>query len=266
MKTFLLLAVAALGVAGAALWITRQPTSTDVAPAPAPLRVLVKGSAPSTEPPAESTPAPSVPTPPATAEAPKPDAAATLLVSTVDTLTSPQTTFGQKQALWNQLRASGQLAEVTAALERLAADNPQDAQVRTELGEAQLQKLRANIESGGDPTEIPILGMQADRYFSQALTLDPKNWEAQYMKAASLSRWPEGLNKRPEVIQRLSDLATQQDSMAPQPEFAQTYLILAQQYKLAGQPDKATETLRVGAIKFPGNTNFASALAAVGTP
>jgi tetratricopeptide (TPR) repeat protein len=122
------------------------------------------------------------------------------LASAVDTVTSPQTSFDQKQAVWNQLRMSGRLAETIATLERLAAGNPQDAQLRTALGEARLQKLRANLEVGGDKAEIPILGMQAERYFGQALALDPKNWEAQFAKAAAMSHWPAELNKLPEVI------------------------------------------------------------------
>jgi len=267
MKTILLVIfAAALGFAGAMVIVRRdRPVPVAVAESmPKPLTLEKKPEASATV--APITPAPTAREPQPVAETAQPDAVTVALATAIDTVTSPQVSFGQKQAMWNQLRAAGRLDEVKASLEKLATENPQDVQVRTALGEVQLQKLRSIMETGGDPSEVPILGMQADRYFSQALGIEPTNWEAQFMKAAAMAHWPPGLNKQAEVIQRLSDLATQQDTMAPQPEFAQTYLILGQQYKAAGQPEKATQTIQLAIGKFPMNPNLVQALADVSKP
>jgi tetratricopeptide (TPR) repeat protein len=265
MKTILLVIfAAALGFVGAMV-IFRRDNPVPVA------EVTSKRLPPEKKPEtaatvAAITPSPTTREPQHPAETAQPDAATVALATAIDTVTSPQVSFGQKQALWNQLRTAGRLDEVKASLDKLAAENPRDVQVRTALGEAQLQKLRSIVDTGGDPSEVPILGMQADRYFTQALGIEPTNWEAQFMKAAAMAHWPPALNKQAEVIQRLSDLATQQDTMAPQPEFAQTYLILGQQYKAAGQPEKATQTIQLAIAKFPMNPNLVQALADVSKP
>ncbi len=195
------------------------------------------------------------PRPPAS-PAPKPDPTVVAVANAIDRLTSPQTSFGERRALWDQLRKAGQLDDVIAGLKELAADNPSDATVPIALGEAELAKIRSVREAGGDSSEVAILGLQADQNFSQALKIDPTNWEAQYVKAALLSHWPPELNKGPEVIQRLSNLVTQQETMPLQPEFAQTYVLLGQQYQAAGQTDKAIQTWQQGAAKFPANTTL----------
>jgi hypothetical protein len=61
------------------------------------------------------------------------------------------------------------------------------------------------------------------------------------------------LNKGAEVIQRLSSLVDQQDALLPQPQFAQTYVLLGDQYQKMGQHDHAAATWLIGARKFPGN-------------
>ena len=96
-----------------------------------------------------------------------------------------------------------------------------------------------------------IAGMQADQYFDSALKLDPSNWDAQFFKAVAMSYWPAELNKGPEVIQRLASLIDQQETMPPQPQFAQTYVRLGDQYLKAGQPDYAQQTWQLGAARFP---------------
>jgi DNA-directed RNA polymerase specialized sigma24 family protein len=60
------------------------------------------------------------------------------------------------------------------------------------------------------------------------------------------------LNKGEEVIQRLSKLIDHQDAQLPQPQFAQSYLVLGDQYLKMGQPDHAAATWQIGARKFPG--------------
>jgi tetratricopeptide (TPR) repeat protein len=196
----------------------------------------------------------------------KPDPAVVAVANAIDRLTSPQTSFSERRALLDQLRKAGELDEAIAGLKELAADNPGDASIPTALAETELAKIRSVREAGGDPSDIPILALQADQNFNQALKIDPSNWEAQFMKAASLAYWPPALNKGPEVIQRLSSLVAQQETMPVQPEFAQTYLLLGQQYQAAGQTDKAIQTWQQGAAKFPLNTTLQKNLTHASTP
>ncbi|MEI9961650.1 MAG: hypothetical protein WDM76_11115 [Limisphaerales bacterium] len=83
----------------------------------------------------------------------------------------------QKHALFEQLAKSGQLDAAIAELKQRAADNPNDPELPTTLGEAQLNKLRAISAAGGDQNEVGILAMQADQSFNAALKIDPQNWE-----------------------------------------------------------------------------------------
>jgi len=163
----------------------------------------------------------------------------------------------QKQALFDQLRASGQLDQVIAELKQSAADNPNDPEIPTTLGEAQLNEVRALHESGGgDTDQIGILAMQADQNFNAALKIDPSNWEAQFVKADSMFYWPSSVRQDNNVVQSLSSLIDQQETMTPQPEFAQTYVVLGDEYQKIGQPDKAAATWQLGLTKFPDNSTL----------
>jgi cytochrome c-type biogenesis protein CcmH/NrfG len=166
----------------------------------------------------------------------------------VDTLVSLQTGFDQKQAVLKQLKEAGKLDQVIADLKQRAADNPNSPEIQTALGEAYLYKFPVQ-----DYNEAAILGMQVDQSFNAALKLDPANWEAQFFKAESLSYWPPELNKGPEVIQRLSSLIDQQETMPPQPQFARTYVLLGEQYQKAGRLDYAKQVWQLGAARFSGD-------------
>jgi cytochrome c-type biogenesis protein CcmH/NrfG len=171
------------------------------------------------------------------------------IIQAVDALVSPQTSLAAKRALLRQLHDSGELDQVIADLKQRAANNPNAAEFPTALGEAYLNKFPVD-----DYNEASILGMEADQSFNTALKLDPANWEAQYFKADAMSYWPVSLNKGPEVIERLSGLIDQQEAASiQQPQFAQTYVLLGDQYLKAGKPDYAQQTWRLGAAKFPGN-------------
>ncbi len=171
----------------------------------------------------------------------------------MDTLISSQASFHQKQATWKQLRDAGQLDQAIEALKQGVADHPDSATHPAALGQAQLQKAGVVAQSGGAISEMGILGMQADQSFDAALKLDPANWEAQFFKAAAMSHWPLELNKGEEVIKRMSNLIDQQERMSPQPEFAQTYVLLGEQYQKMGKSDYAAATWQIGAEKFPAN-------------
>jgi tetratricopeptide (TPR) repeat protein len=203
------------------------------------------------------------PTSPAASVSPnaKPDDAVIAIANAIDRLTSPKTSFGERRKLLGQLRKAGELDEVLAGLKELAADNPGDPTVPIATGEAEMAKIRSVAEAGGDETEVAILALQADQSFNQALKIDPTNWEAQFAKADNLSFAPPALNKGPVVIQMLSSLLTQQEAMPSQPQFAQTYILLGQQYQAAGQTDKAIQTWQQGAAQFPLNTTLQKSLA-----
>jgi tetratricopeptide (TPR) repeat protein len=170
----------------------------------------------------------------------------------IDILVSPQTNFQQRQAAWKQLRDAGELDQALATLKQGAVNNPTSAEYPTALGEAYVYKL----QTIRDFHEVSILALQADQSFNTALSLDPANWEAQFFKAAALSRWPPEMNKGPEVIQQFSNLIDQQEAMPPQPQFAQTYVLLGDQYKKTGQPDYAMQTWRLGLAKFPSDSTL----------
>jgi tetratricopeptide (TPR) repeat protein len=192
----------------------------------------------------------------------KPDSSATstppsAFRQAIDILVSPQTTFQQRQAAWKQLRDAGELDQALASLKQGVANNPTSAEYPTALGEAYVYKL----QTVRDFHEVSILALQADQSFNTALGLAPSNWEAQFFKAAALARWPAEMNKGPEVIQQFSNLIDQQEAMPPQPQFAQTYVLLGDQYKKTGQRDYAVQTWRLGLAKFPGDSTLQGRIA-----
>jgi tetratricopeptide (TPR) repeat protein len=163
----------------------------------------------------------------------------------------------QKQALFDQLRASGQFDQAIADLKQRAVDNPNDPEIPMTLGEAQLNEVQALHEASNDNTDqIGILAMQADQNFNAALKIDPSNWEAQFVKADSMFYWPSSAGQDNNVVQSLSSLIDQQETMTPQPQFAQTYVVLGDEYQKIGQPDKAVATWQLGLTKFPDNSTL----------
>lgn len=162
----------------------------------------------------------------------------------------------QKHELFQQLVKAGQIDQVIAELKQRALDNPNDPAIPTTLGEALLNKVKALHDAGGDTDEIGILAMQADQSFNAALKIDPKSWEAQFVKASTMYYWPAEPTRDNDVVQRLSNLIDQQETMPTQPEFAQTYVVLGNEYQKIGQPDKALATWQLGAQKFPNDPSL----------
>jgi tetratricopeptide (TPR) repeat protein len=191
------------------------------------------------------------------AEAKPPDPGSAAVVRIVDALVSGGTDFKEKQALWRQLRSAGQLDQAIAELKQRVAANPNAAENALALSEAYFTK----IPSVTTQNERGLLALQADQSLDDALALAPGNWEAQFMKATSLSYWPEGLGKGEEIIQRFTALINQQESMPPRPEFAASYLLLGSQYQKAGNPDLARAVWQAGAELFPNNPELTAKLA-----
>jgi tetratricopeptide (TPR) repeat protein len=224
--------------------------STETATAPAP---AVQAPAPgtphqTTESPAEAAAVPTAsPTPAATTNLP--------IAKAVDALLNAKSGL-EKHNLFQQLVKAGQIDDVIAELKQRMADNPTDAEIPTTLGEAQLNELKALKDSGADNNALGILALQADQSFNAALKIDPQNWEAQFVKASSMYYWPANPDRDSQVVQQLSSLIDQQDTMSSQPDFAQTYVVLGNEYQKIGQSDKAMATWQLGLQKYPSDSGL----------
>ena len=171
-------------------------------------------------------------------------------------LTSPSSTFDQRQAEWKRLKETGKLGEVIQRLEQSSAENPQSVEYVAALGQAYLKQC-AGME---DLREQALLAMKADKTLEYALSLDPGNWEARYVKAVGMSYWPPQLNKAQEVVDQFRLLIEEQETQPSRPEFARAYLRLGEQYQKAGQPDFAAQVWQRGAAFFPGNPELKARL------
>jgi tetratricopeptide (TPR) repeat protein len=165
----------------------------------------------------------------------------------------------EKREMFAELAKDGQLDAAVADLKQMAADNPNNPEIPTTIGEAELNEIRAMKENGtadANYDQIGILAMQADQEFSTALQIDPKNWEAQFVKSSSMYYWPANPQVDNQVVQNLTGLIDQQETMAPNQDFAQTYLLLGNEYQKIGQSDKAMATWQLGAQEYPGNAQL----------
>jgi len=233
-------------------------TPADTTPA-APERAVTPpvqpASAPAgTPPPAAPAIAASAPADPANSEA------AIALRKTVDALLDPHITAAKKHELFQQLAKSGQLPDAIAELKQRALDNPNDPEIPTTLGEAQLNQLRVLKDAGAEVNDLGILAMQADQSFNAALKLDPANYEAQLVKSISMTYWPADPTRDAQVVQTLSGLIDQQENMPQDPGFAQTYFYLGNEYQKIGQIEKANATWQLGLQKFPNNMDLQNKL------
>jgi tetratricopeptide (TPR) repeat protein len=173
-----------------------------------------------------------------------------VLEQALNTLLSSTCTFQQKQQAWGQLRDSGKLDPAIADLEQRMTSQPNAPEIPATLGQAYLQKA-GTLQ---DIREQGILGMKADQSFDAALHLDSSNWDARFWKATAMSYWPPQLGKGKEVIEHCLELVKQQELHPPQAQFAQTYVLLGQQYQQLGQGHEAQEIWKRGQSLFPTDT------------
>ncbi len=164
-------------------------------------------------------------------------------------LISSGTSFHEKQAAWGQVRAAGKFDQLITDLEQRFVSQPTVPEIPAALGQAYLQKA-GTIQ---DIREQGILGMKADQSFDAALNLDSSNWEARYWKAKAMSYWPPQLGKGNEVIEHCLELLKQQEVLPPQEHFAQTYVLLGEQYQAQGQAEYANQAWKRGLGVFPAN-------------
>jgi hypothetical protein len=230
-------------------------TETALAPQPAAGSTARKGITQTvqTSPVAEAV---SAPVEPQKREAPTPG---TMAVSqAVETLLSASSSFQQKQSAWARLREAGKLDEAIKTLEDRASKEPQAPEIPATLGQAYLHKA-GSIQ---DVREQGILGLKADQTFDLALNLDSENWEARFWKATAMSYWPAQLGKGKEVIDHLVELVKQQEARPPQPQYAQVYALLGEQYQKQGYADYATQAWKRGIALFPDDDTLSNKLAA----
>jgi len=181
-----------------------------------------------------------------------------MVTRVVDALLSPQTSYDQKRAAWDQLRKGGHLDVAIAELQQRLSNNPNNADGAAVLGHAYLQKCGTST----DVREQGILAMQADKLFDTALKLDAQNWEARFNKAVALSYWPANMGKGDEVIDHFTTLIQQQEAQSQQSQFADSYMWLGDQYKKAGRLDDARSVWQRGAYLFPQDQKLADRLGA----
>ena len=169
--------------------------------------------------------------------------------------------WAEKQKLFDEVRKSGQWEAAVADLKQMATENPNDPEIPTTIGEAEINEVRAIKENGGDHDQMGILALQADQEFNSALQIDPKNWEAQFVKSSMRYYWPANPQMDNQVVQNLAGLIDQQETMPQNPAFAQTYVVLGDEYQKLGQSDKAITTWQLGAQEYPGDPTLQKKLA-----
>jgi tetratricopeptide (TPR) repeat protein len=154
----------------------------------------------------------------------------------------------ERQELFQKLREAGRIDEYVAAIEKLAAEDPENAELQVALGHAYLQKL-FGVDNA--PEQQGILAFAADAAFDRALELDDGNWSARFSKAVALSNWPAFMGRGPEAIEHFELLLEQQGALPKRPEFAMTYLFLGNLLKAGGERGEALATWRAGLELFP---------------
>jgi tetratricopeptide (TPR) repeat protein len=166
----------------------------------------------------------------------------------IDSLLSKQLTHEQRRDILKKLNEAGKLDDAISELRQQAANDPNNAEYQTALGQAYVEQAAAMKDFSPDKG---ILVMQAMKNFDTALSDDPANWEARFTRTAILSHYPAEMNKGQEVIDQFTQLINQQESQPPQPQFAKTYVALGDQYQKLGQNDYAQATWQAGAQLFP---------------
>ena len=265
---YVILGVAVIG--GGIVFSASRQQKNPVVP-PAPVRTE-SATSPAMEnnPPAQppvAIPAPAQPVPADTgdskpaviASATEPSAKAVdpAIKQAIESLLSTRLTHEQRRDILKKLNESGKLGQAIAELEQQAASDPSNAAYPTALGQAYLEQAATTQ----DVPDKAILAMQAVKSFDAALSLDPSNWEAAFTKAALMSHYPAELNQGQAVIDQFTQLINQQEAQPSQPQFAQTYVLLGDQYQKLGRNDYALATWQSGAALFPGNSTLQKRLA-----
>jgi tetratricopeptide (TPR) repeat protein len=158
----------------------------------------------------------------------------------------------ERQRLWSKFGKEGLTEELIAEFEKRADEDPNNPDLKVELGGAYLARTS---ESQGGP-EAGLWATKADKVFDAALEIDPNHWEARFTKAVALSFWPPVLGKQAEAIKNFETLIAQQANAPKSPQQAQPFLFLGNMYSQMGQADKALATWQSGYAQFPDNAEL----------
>jgi len=167
--------------------------------------------------------------------------------------------FNEIEEVWSAIEKAGIEEEVLAHFKARAEAAPDDAHAQYRYG----AYLIAGIESK-PMAKQGQLAMLADKQFDRTLAIDDKHWAARFMKATSLSFWPKITGKHAEALRHFEILADQQEQVAPQPHFAETYLFLGNMHLENGDRDKARAAYERGLRWFPDREDLERQLATIG--
>ena len=158
--------------------------------------------------------------------------------------------------LWRRAGELGLTDELVALFEARVEADPNDPELRVELGSAYIQKIQ---EVGNGPL-AGVWATKADQAFDAALELDPDHWGARMNKAVSLSFWPPIFGKQKEAVSQFEQLIDRQATLPPSPSHAQPYLLLGNLHWQRGDTEAAYAVWKDGAAKFPDSQALADKL------
>ena len=171
-------------------------------------------------------------------------------------LCDPEASYAERTAMWEKVNQAGLLDQVVDAMKQRVDREPNNPDLRVELGNAYLQEVFAAGEMSKGKW-----AMRADSAFDAALELDPNHWEARFTKAVALSNWPAFLGKQSAAITQFQTLIEQQNAGPKEPHHWQSYLYLGNMYQATGSHEKAVEAWQQGAALFPDNVQIQQQLA-----
>jgi tetratricopeptide (TPR) repeat protein len=185
-------------------------------------------------------------------------AAADLSIEQLLEFFDDRASFDEESTLmYEELRKSGRIDEFVAALEARVAAHPDDSALHASLGVAYLQQL---FGLGATP-EAGRVAMQADKSFDRAIELDPRNLQAHFTKAISLSNWPDFMGRTDDAIRHFEAARVLVEEPGAQGSSAELYLFLGNMYQRVGEGDKAAAAWRTGLRFHPTSAALAEQLA-----
>ncbi len=153
----------------------------------------------------------------------------------------------------------GALDDAVKAVETFAARKPDSAAARVLVGTARLQR----VDRAPDTAARALRIQEAVDAFDAALALDPDHWEARYLKAFNLGQAPAMMGRRGEAVGLFRALADLQETRAPEPRFADTYVQWGRVLVAEGDPDGARRAYERGIRFFPSDGRLADAMRAL---
>ncbi len=164
----------------------------------------------------------------------------------------PGRTRSEVELVFAQLFKAGRLDEYVAAVEARAQAAPENTEFALAAADAYLQQMFAKA---GTPEALEW-AEKTDEACDRVLALDEQNWAARFVKAISLSNWPDFLGRRGEAIAEFELLRAQQEAGPAHPGHARTYLFLGSLYERSGDKQKALEIWEAGLALFPRNAEL----------